>query len=107
MKHLDNFLAAVAFGLCTITLATLLGVSAGWAYGALGDYERELIALASNPVLFGVVTAIAAPRGSVESARRVHLEPMTVVGRRPARNEHRLVAQALAPASSRIPHDKS
>jgi len=40
MKHLDNFLAAVAFGLCTITLATLLGVSAGWAYGALGDYER-------------------------------------------------------------------
>src|SRR4051812_28065275 len=107
MKHLDNFLAAVAFGLCTITLATLLGVSAGWAYGALGDYERELIALASNPLLFGVVTAVAPPRGWVETARRVHPEPMTEVGRRPARNEHRLVAQALAPASPRVSHDKS
>ena len=107
MKHLDNFLAGFAFGLCTITLATLLGVSAGWAYGALGDYERELIALASNPLLFGVVTAVAAPRVSVESAQKAHLEPMTFVGRRPTRNEHRLVAQALAPASPRASHDQS
>ena len=85
MKHLDNLLAVFAFGLCTITLATFLGASAGWAYGALGEYERELIALASNPLLFGVVNAVAAPRGSAESAEVVQLEPMTVVGRRSAR----------------------
>lgn len=86
MKHLDNFLAAFAFGICTITLATFCMACAGWAYGVLGTYEQELIAIASKPVLSGVVTAgTTASESSSDEAREsriVHLEPLTVVGHR-------------------------
>jgi hypothetical protein len=85
MKHLDNFPAAFAFGLCTITLATFCMACAGWAYGVLGTYEQELIAIASKPVLSGVVTATASSGSSSDEQREsriVHLEPLTVVGHR-------------------------
>jgi hypothetical protein len=86
MKHVDNFLAVFAFGLCTITLATFCMACAGWAYGVLGTYERELIAIASKPVLSGVVTAGIASSGSSSDERQernvVRFEPLTVIGHR-------------------------
>ncbi|HZQ62405.1 MAG TPA: hypothetical protein VFC24_13705 [Casimicrobiaceae bacterium] len=104
MKHLDNFLAVFAFGLCTITLATFCMACAGWAYGVLGTYERELIAVATNPWHARDVYA-----ASSESSREEHepavvrLEPIIVVGsRRDAETQASQVAQ-----SASAPHGNS
>lgn len=84
MKHLDNFLAVFAFGLCTITLATFCMACAGWAYGVLGTYERELIAVATNPLHARDVSATASSGRSIEDTGRdvVRLEPLMVIGHR-------------------------
>ena len=126
MKHLDNFLAVFAFGLCTITLATFFAATAGWAYGALGDHEREIVALAGNPLLGGLVTAVTGPRASaddetahagrsgrpvatvVTDAQVVHLEPVTVAGHRSEGNtQSSHVAQAVANPSPNATRGKS
>jgi len=84
MKHLDNLLAVFAFGLCTITLAAFCMACAGWAYGVLGTYERELIAVASNPLHVWDVPATesSAPSGEAPGSEVVRLEPLTVTGHR-------------------------
>ena len=112
MKHLDNFLAVFAFGLCTITLATFCMACAGWAYGVLGTYERELIAVASKPVLSGVVTPGIASSGSssdeAREPRMVHLEPLTVVGHRnDAELQPGYAAREDEPISAHAPRGRS
>lgn len=126
MKHLDNFLAVFAFGLCTITLATFFAATAGWAYGALGDDEREIVALAGHPLLGGLVTAVTGPRASMDDdtalagrsrrpvatavpdAQVVHLEPVTVVGHRSEGNDPSShVAQEVANPSPNASRGKS
>ena len=110
MKHLDNFLAVFAFGLCTITIATFCMACAGWAYGVLGTYERELIAIASNPWHAQAVPATAASGSASgeEHENVVRLEPLIVIGNRSGAEEQpSRVARAEEAFSPNAPRGRS
>jgi hypothetical protein len=85
MKYLDNLLVVCAFGLSTTTLAMLFATFSAWAYGELGPEQRDVIAVATQPlgaVAAGARAASPGQRGVASEATEVQFEPITVIGHR-------------------------